>query len=208
MKCRYDLARDGMATVCIAEPEQYDGKPATSEVVTLTRIRFINADRSAIAAALLYFEYIAGGFSCDKPCSHEVAIALARLFEPRKVVVSNIEFTPKAIPSGARTAMLAYDGRTASGDVPCDMTFGVAADQHFSSLLSVDDIQLASNVRLLFDDRPMNNMLKVLGLLVLFAEDYGIGSVVVPAADADISQIVDLQALSALLQLVNITLLR
>jgi hypothetical protein len=68
---------------------------------------------------------------------------------------------------------------------PFDVLFRLADDQSFGSNLSLREISLSSNVKVLFSGQDELSILPLLGLLVLCAEDYSIGRIILPVTETE-----------------------
>jgi hypothetical protein len=188
MKLWTELGVEGVRTVFCCETEDYDGFPPLTRVSFRSRLRTLNRDREAVGLSLLFYPYISGSIAPKNGCSPSVASAIETFFEPRRVFVNGIDWTPKGIPTNSRTAVLS-DESTATVEcmstTPHDVLFRLADDQSFGSNLSLREISISSNVKLLFSRPGTVSILPLLGLLILSAEDYSIGRVVLPATKTE-----------------------
>jgi hypothetical protein len=173
-------------TVIKVESGLYDAVPPISYLSVENRIQTFHPDRMAIAGALIMGNYIASDIELPEPCSPEVAKGLADVFAPLNVYVSNIKYTPFAKPTGERTVLLELpsserDSQKVQGASEAHLTFGICGDQVFSSSLGVNEIRLACNLRAFATSDPTSLDMGVLGLCFLYAEDFGISRIVLPA---------------------------
>lgn len=185
MKFEISLAEHGYRTVILFESGPYDGVVPTETLFIGNRIRNVTNDRLAIACALLMHDFVASDVTFPQPCSPEVAHELENFFAPRNVRVMNTEFIPKAKPISERTAVLVlpppYDTKGPElqhGQVK----FGIAHDQAFTSYLSVTELLISCNLRVISPDNIVSFGLGVLGICILFAEDFSISRIILPEA--------------------------
>lgn len=179
-------------TVIEFESGPYDAVAPIDYLFIENRIRAAHPDRLAIACALLMGRFMSGDVELPKLCSPEVAQGLESFFSPLNVRVSGTEYKPFAKPVGERTALLTLPavGRDAPvmADLSCGVasseaiTFGLCSDQVFSSSLGISEVRLACNLRAFATGDPASLDLGVLGLCILYAEDFGISRIVFPAA--------------------------
>lgn len=173
-------------TILEVESGLYDAVAPINYLFVENRIRTVHPDRLAIASALIMGNYIAGDIELPKPCSPEVAKGIADVFTPLNVRVSSINYTPFAKPTGERTVLLEVPStgrhfQKVQGTSKAPLTFGICGDQVFSSSLGVNKIRLACNLRAFATNDPASLDMGVLGLCILYAEDYGISRIVLPA---------------------------
>jgi hypothetical protein len=209
MKFQLELARNGNKTVVFWEAGQYDGNPPVKEVVINSRIRNICPERAAVSCALMFFDYICGAFSYDKGVTHEVAIGLQRLFMPRFMIVDNIHFEPRKIPSGCRSALISddsYRSLATQAIAKSELLFGIQSDQQFISSIGASEVRLDANLRMLYKQNSPANIIRLLGLAILYAEDFVIDNIVIPLSSKELASYINVQYLVDLLQLINITL--
>lgn len=207
MKFELSLAEDNYRTVIAFESGPYDGVAPINYIFFENRIRHVTPDRLAIACALLLHDFVASDVTFPKPCSPEVGRELEKFFAPRNVRSTSTEFVPKPKPMSERTAVLVlpapYDvegPELQRGQVK----FGIAHDQAFTSHLGVTKLLVSCNLRLLSPDRIASIGLGVLGICILFAEDFSISRIVLPEALS--REIPNLDALKSLTLLSNIEL--
>ena len=188
MKLRISLAEFDYRTRIYLESGEYDAIPPLDSVFIENRLRYLTPDRLALACALLVYDYVAGPMELPKACSPEMSRALEQIFNPRNVRISNIELKPSRRPAGERTARLhlpnEYHQYTdihskISRNGP-EVEFGISDDQSFGSTIGVRNISLACNLRALAADNPTSIAMGVLGVCVLYAEDFGISKIIVP----------------------------
>ena len=139
---------EGRQTHITCEPGDYDGRPPVTTLQVANRMRSLNADRFAVACALLFAKYVSGAFRIDKEMGPATATALGRFFEPRKLLFEGVSLVPAAIPIGERSALVVADGRAARNRAPGIVTIGFADEQAFSSYLSPMELRFASNASL------------------------------------------------------------
>lgn len=186
MKIALSTAEAGFRTILEWESGPYDAIAPSNYLVVENRIRKIDADRVAIAVALILYDYLAGSIILPKACSPEVSRELASLFTPRSIQFETVEYQPFAKPGGTRTALIkefnneSYNSPPQADGNDYDLMFGVSCHQQFCSTISVQNVELACNLRLLCRSNSKAEMLALIGLTVLFAEDFGIGQIRTP----------------------------
>jgi hypothetical protein len=207
MKFKLSLAENDYQTVIDFESGPYDGIPPMDFLYIENRIRRAAGDRLAIACALIMRDFLASEVTFPRPCSPEIGRELENFLAPLNVRVMNMEFEPEAKPISERTAVLMLPApyevqgpELQSGQVK----FGIADDQAFRSSLSVTELQIGCNLRLLSADNLVSMGLGILGLCILFAEDFSISRIVLPEALA--REIPNLDALRSLTLYSNIEL--
>ena len=170
----------------------YDAIAPIDYLFIENRIRDVHPDRLAIACALLMGRFMSGDVELPKLCSPEVAQGLESFFAPLNVKILGADYKPFTKPVGERTALLvlpsagcdapimaeASDG--IAGSAPA-LTFGLCSDQVFSSSLGVSGIRIACNLRAFATNDFASLDLGVLGLCILYAEDFGISRIDLPA---------------------------
>ena len=188
MRVQLHDADFGCRTALSWECGPYDALTPVSYLTVESRLRYANPDRLAIACALLLHDFVAGRLTCPKPCSPEVAREIEAWFAPLDVRVDGVEYRPSAKPKGTRTALVIPDMIGSSDHEafgPFDVCVSLASDQQFKSSISVSRIEFASNLRLLTWRRHASRVLGLLGLCVMFAEDFGISTIVSPILPQD-----------------------
>lgn len=183
MKFNVELGKDNCRTVIEFESGPYDGVVPAGSLFIENRLRYMTADRLAIACALLVYDFIAADIVFPLPCSPEVAREVENFFAPLNVRVLNVDFTPSRKPISLRSAALilpSKDRADIATSQAADIKFGISDDQTFQSQLSTTEILLGTNLRAYCSDRILSLGLGSLGLCILFAEDFSISSIVLP----------------------------
>lgn len=170
-----------------ATPEDYDGSPMPSSLRVEFTPRFSTPGRSAAAAVLAFEPFISGSVTFDKPISPELANAISNILRPRTVWPGPLELHPKAIvsapgvfrlecpvtaetPSKVSTTSMLPRLRLPSSGAEFGHTFGPGI------------VAIPSNAHLLsLDSRPMlRRLFPYLAVVVLVAEDIGVGFIQLP----------------------------
>lgn len=198
MKFTRTLAVNDRETHILAEPQSYDGHPLCSTFMINHRLRFLNEDRFAVACALAYRRYISGSIEAG-PVSPRVAKAISELLKPRDIVVSNVSLEAKALPPGARNALIGVDDKHDDGVV-----VNFSEGRYTPSLLTVNEIFLGTNVSALCRFQSVLHVEDYLAVLCLVAEDLSIGCVDFSKAEVAIPYDADRDNLEELMEAVNI----
>jgi hypothetical protein len=167
------LAAEGRYTHLACEPGEYDGHPPVPFLKIANRIRFLNADRLAVASALLFSKYISGSFATEKAIGPATVAALRRFLEPGKPLFEDVSLVPAAIPVGDRDAVLLVEPEDREPEGCVAVKVGFADDQAFSSYLTPKEIRFATNARL-FAQAGHERTSALMALTALFAEDFSI----------------------------------
>lgn len=169
-------------TVFHFESGPYDAVPPIGYLCIEHRLKHRDADRMAIAIALMLRDFIAAELELPLPCSPEVAQALEAFFAPFNVRISSINFEPIEKESFLKTAIIlpkTDDFSTLQEN--CDWTqFGITSERTFLSTIETYKVFLASNVRMISGRNTRSLELGVLGLCILFSFDMSLRRISVP----------------------------
>jgi hypothetical protein len=190
-----------------AMADEYDGAPPIGQARISLRPRLINSDRHALALALLFKPWIADQFAPPAECSPMVARAIMALLAPRQVLVTKTTHKHQAIPTGTRSALLSdetYATMACQTLLDHDVMVRLCNDQTSSTTISMTQINLVSNAKHLMRDNQRVDPFVLLGLTLLYAEDYDIRQVILPVSDVNRRPDVDLDALIGACRAVNI----
>lgn len=188
-------------------PEHYDAFPPSPTAWLDGRIVEHNRDRAAAAHALLLLPFVSGRLCPDGGCGVDVARPLRELFAPRDVIIEGVELSPARIPSGTRHAILC-DGSYRSAALlraqETDLVFRVNESAYTTSI-GPRNVTVASNFGLFVPGHgQLLGIVPAMAALVLFAEDLGVGSIVLPIHDLTREEAELFARLTALLAAVNI----
>lgn len=197
---------NSLATEITIESEIYDGIIPIKIFKIEHLIENIHPDRFAIASVLMFKPYIAGQMTLPSGCSPEVARGIEEFLKPIDVSVLTVESKPFSKPKGHRKAVI-LEERIENSKVRLfednyDLTFSLSNSHQFKSSISIDQICVSSNLNAMASSDESSNILKILGLCVLCAEDAYINCIKSQRLNSD--YIPDFDQLVRLLVLSNI----
>lgn len=181
-----------------ATPGVYDGRLPVPRLWIDGRLRFKNADRLCIAQALLFMGYMGGPVTFSAPCSTAVANALRGFLAPRTIPIQSVTLESRNAPVGGRTASLSE----ASTD---EFAVRLAPEGRFRTVFDAEQAVFASNLRTLRRETE-GDLLLVLALAIMFAEDLDLRQIAIRPEDAAILNEQAIAALREAMRLTNLAL--
>lgn len=166
-------------------PGEYDGFPSPGRLVADAAPQLCSADRTAVAAALLYGPWISGELVLERPVSPFVAEAIRRFLRQPELTVSPVELTPRALPSGSRTARITTNSWRNADHGDGALSFvSVGTNIGAGGLRAADMSLVVSNATLFESTRSSAVWYEPhVAVAVLFAEDLGAAYLVVEGVD-------------------------
>ncbi|MDY3664634.1 hypothetical protein [Schaalia hyovaginalis] len=174
--------------------EEYDAFPSVDALLVDAVPETLSPDRLAIAAFLAFGRWASGDFILPEKLSPAAAEAIEMAAHPVRVRPQPVEYYPKAIPLGSTTAPLSFAPEYWPGGASLCV---LPADFFNGAIITSRGIAVASNAFLLDAAEPSTSSIRArLAVAVLFAEDFDIAALRIPAAHApDSAELVELKGL-------------
>ncbi|WP_099299030.1 hypothetical protein [Corynebacterium dentalis] len=156
------------------ERTEYDAFPPVAEFILEDAPTARNPEREAVAQALMFGRWTGGEMHFAWKAGPNTINAIRRFLEPLPTYLSPIEYYPKALPIGKRSANLVEGWPSVLPG-----TIAVLPLDKFNGVIATHDSLAVSTNGFLFkisdqDIRPS------LAVAVLFAEEFGIDSITLP----------------------------
>lgn len=180
MKIYWKSELDGRSGISV-DPEGYDGTPPLRELWLDRAPNALNADRVAIASALVFGSYVASGLEFERPVSVGVAEAIKAFCDNEGLNVAPIEYQQRPFAFGDGVLMIEQRGpegiseRHSASQRRVQLNV-LRSDVYSGSLMSTNSLSVSSNAYLHdgLSSALGNSAFAVMAVGILFAEDLGL----------------------------------
>lgn len=173
MKFQTDRNNQGQYRISVTLGD-YDAQPPATEFTADHAPKIVSPDRFAVAVTLLFSSWCGGEMIFPQPIGPNTVSEIRKFLHPVSAHCSPIGFYPKPIPEGSRTTV-AYRAKQNLAAFPTRQPYllDLPTDKYNGSVRTHSSLQVATNA-FLFADNAQNEVESLLGVAVLFAEDFDI----------------------------------